>query len=422
MGNASRINKEVWVAAGLRTPFAKADKELSNVGAVQMSVAVLNEMKRRQGINPEFVVWGTVVPNLDYSNIGREAILESELSEQTIGLSTTLACSTSLVAAIQAGLMITDDEVAIAGGVESMSNVQVGLSPKTSKWVRALPAQKGFFKKISHFLSGIFGFSLYIPRRGNRKTGKSMGQHAEITGQRLGVTREEQDKYALSSHENYFKAADQGFYDDLVFPAFGLQKDSIPRRNSSLEKLATLRPVFDKKSGKGSITAGNSTLFTDGAAGVWIAGKNRIGGIDTPYKARLIDWEIAGVNIEEEGILMSPTFAIPRLLERHGLTYDDIDLWEIHEAFASQVVATIKNLEDPAHLKKTGTTMDFGKFPRHKLNPNGSSIAIGHPFGATGARILSQTVKELHRMGKGKKALISACADGGLGAIALMQN
>jgi acetyl-CoA C-acetyltransferase len=418
----TRISKEVWVAAGLRTPFAKADKELKDIDAIKMSVIVLNKMNQSEGLNPDYVVWGTVLPNLDYSNIGREAILESELPEETIGLSTTLACSTSLTAAIQAALMISDDEVAIAGGVESMSNVQLGLSASTSRWLRTLPSQKGIFNKIIHFFSGLINFRLYIPKGVNRKTGKSMGQHAEITAQRLGVTREEQDRLALSSHENYFSAADGGFYEDLITPAFGLEKDAIPRRKTNLEKLATLKPVFDKKSGKGTLTAGNSSLFTDGAAGVWIAGKNKIGDINTPYKARLVDWEMAGVNIEKEGILMSPTFAIPKLLERHGLTYDDIDVWEIHEAFASQVLATIKNLEDPAHLKKTGVTMPLGKFPLQKLNMNGSSISIGHPFGATGARILSQTVKELHRLGPGKKALISTCADGGLGTIALVEN
>lgn len=417
-----KIKKEVWVAAGLRTPFAKADKELKGIDAIKMSVAVLNKMNQSEKLTPNYVIWGTVLPNLDYSNIGREAILESELPEETIGLSTTLACSTSLAAAIQAALMISDDEVAIAGGVESMSNVQLGLSAKTSTWLRTLPAQKGLFSKIGHFFSGLINFSLYIPKGVNRKTGKSMGQHAEITAQRLEVPREEQDKFALSSHENYFSAADQGFYDDLIIPSFGLDKDAIPRRKTSLEKLATLRPVFDKNSGNGTLTAGNSSLFTDGSAGVWVAGKDKVGDLNTPYKARLVDWEMAAVNIEKEGILMSPTFAIPKLLERHGLSYDDIDVWEIHEAFASQVLATIKNLEDPEHLKKTGVTFPLGKFPIHKLNVNGSSISIGHPFGATGARILSQTVKELHRLGPGKKALISTCADGGLGTIALVEN
>lgn len=206
-----------------------------------------------------------------------------------------------------------------------------------------------------------------------------------------------------------------------MFPAFNVLEDLIPRKNTSLEKLSTLKPVFDKKSGNGTLTAGNSTLFTDGAAGVWVAGKDRINDLKTDYKARLVDWEMAGVNIEEEGILMSPSFAIPRLLERNNLTYDDVDLWEIHEAFASQVLSTISNLENKDHLKKVGTKTKMGKFPINKLNPNGSSIAIGHPFGATGARILSQTIKELHQMGEGKKAIVSVCADGGLGAVALIE-
>ncbi|MCB0448047.1 MAG: acetyl-CoA C-acyltransferase, partial [Gelidibacter sp.] len=168
--------------------------------------------------------------------------------------------------------------------------------------------------------------------------------------------------------------------------------------------------------------AGNSTLFTDGAAGVWVIGKNKIDSLKTHYKAKLIDWEMAGVNIEDEGILMSPSFAIPRLLERNNLNYNDVDLWEIHEAFASQVLSTIANLENKEHLNKVGVKADFGKFPMEKLNPNGSSIAIGHPFGATGARIVSQTIKELYLLGKGKKAVVSVCADGGLGAVVLIEN
>ena len=248
-----------------------------------------------------------------------------------------------------------------------------------------------------------------------------MGQHAEITAQRLGIQREEQDKLALKSHENYFKAKQNGFYEDLVFPAFNVLEDLIPRENTSLEKLKTLKPVFDK-TGKGTLTAGNSTLFTDGAAGIWVVGQNKISSLKTPYKAKLLDWEMAAVNIEEEGILMAPSFAIPRLLERNNLTYNDIDLWEIHEAFASQVLSTIKNLEDKNHLKKAGTKTNFGMFPIEKLNINGSSIAIGHPFGATGARILSQTVKQLSQMGANKKAVVSVCADGGLGAVVLLES
>lgn len=416
-----KIKDEVWVVSGLRTPFAKNDRELRNIGAVEMSVSVLNKMKEANNIQPDYVAWGTVVPSLTYSNIARDIVLQSKINDTTIAFSTTLACATSLAGAIQSATMITENEIAIAGGVESLSNLQLGLSTRTSKWIRAFGNAKGFLNKLK-LIGGILKFRLYIPPGVNAVTGKSMGQHAEITAQRLGIKREDQDKFALQSHQHYFKAYEKDFFKDLVFPAFGISEDKIPRKFSTLEKLATLKPVFDKTSGKGTITAGNASLFTDGAAAAWIVGKNRIAEFDSSYKAKMVDWEMAGVNIEEEGILMSPTFAIPRLLERNELKYDDIDVWEIHEAFASQVLATIKNLENKTHLKKVGTTFDFGKFPLEKLNPNGSSISIGHPFGATGARILSQAVKEISQIGKGKKALISVCADGGLGAVVLIES
>lgn len=374
-----KIRNEIWIVSGLRTPFAKSDRELRNIDAVAMSVAVANKMKEIHKINPDYVVWGTVIPNLAYSNLAREIVLRSTINDTAIAFTTIQACSTGLAAVIQSASMITENEVVIAGGVESLSNVQIGLNTDTSKWLKAFGAAKGFFNKLK-LIGGLFKFRLYIPPGVNSVTGKSMGQHAEITGQRLGIKREDQDKLALQSHQYYFEAFEKGFFKDLIFEAFGLDEDKIPRKNSSLEKLATLNPVFDKTSGKGSITAGNASLFTDGAAGVWVVGKNKIDSFATSYKAKMIDWEMAGVNIEEEGILMSPTFAIPRFLERNGLKYDDIDVWEIHEAFASQVLATIHNLENKAHLKKVGTSFDFGQFPMEKLNPNGSSIAIGHPF------------------------------------------
>ncbi|MCB0463696.1 MAG: acetyl-CoA C-acyltransferase [Flavobacteriaceae bacterium] len=414
-------NNKIWLASGLRTPFVKENKEFKDISAIDLSVAVVNNMKRKEQINPNYVAWGTVVPNLTYSNIARDIVLESEIKDETISFSTTMACSTSLLSTIQLASMLQEDEVGISGGVESFSNIQFGLSNKTSKWLKSLPKIKGFINKLKWAFK-IFKFKLYIPPGVNRVTGKSMGQHAEITAQRLGIEREKQDQLAYNSHINYFNAKTQGFYDDLVFPAFNVLEDLIPRKNTSLEKLTTLKPVFDKKSGKGTLSAGNSTLFTDGAAGVWVAGEKKIKDLKTPYKAQLVDWEMAGVNIEEEGILMSPTFAIPRLLERNGLTYNDIDVWEIHEAFASQVLSTISNLENTEHLKKVGVKSNFGKFPMEKLNTNGSSIAIGHPFGATGARIISQTLKQLHLLGRNKTAVISVCADGGLGAVALLKN
>ncbi len=415
-----RINKEIWLASGLRTPFVKDNKELKDVSAIDLSSAVVNNMTLKEQVRPNYLAWGTVVPNLTYSNIARDIVLESELVDETIAFSTTMACASSILSTIQLASMISDDETAISGGVESFSNVQLGLSNETSKWLKKLPKVNGVIDKIK-WAGKIFKFKLYIPPGVNRVTGKSMGQHAEITAQRLGISRKAQDELALISHQNYFKAKDEGFFNDLIFPAFNVVEDLIPRKDTSLEKLSTLKPVFDRKPGKGSITAGNSSLFTDGAAGVWVAGKNRINEFNTPYKAKLTDWEMAAVNIEEEGILMSPTFAITRLLERNNLNYNDIDLWEIHEAFAAQVLSTITNLESPAHLKKSGIKSKLGKFPMEKLNLKGSSISIGHPFGATGARIISQTLKQLHFTGKNKKALISVCADGGLGAVILME-
>lgn len=414
-------NKEIWLVSGIRIPFAKAGKELRNVGALDMSSLVLEEMNNKLKVKPDYLLWGTVVPNLEYSNIAREAMMHTSIPQETIAFSSTLACATSAVAAIQAASMITENEIAIIGGVESMSNVQLGLTQETSNWLRDFSATKGFFKKISK-LGGFFKFKIYIPKRKNRATGKSMGEHAEITAQRLNVSREEQDNLALKSHQNYFRAKEKGFYTDLILPAFNLSSDPIPRKSTSIEKLKTLSPVFDTKSGKGSLTAGNSTLFTDGAAAAFVAGKNAVKNIKSEYKAKLIDWEMAGVTIEKEGMLMSPSFAIPRLLRRHNLKYDEIDLWEIHEAFASQVLSTIKNLENTEHLKKAGSEFDFGKFPMDKLNPNGGSIAIGHPFGATGARIISQAVKDLTLKGPGKKGVISVCADGGLGAVLLIES
>lgn len=420
MKNKKKKDKTIWLASGLRTPFVKEGRELRDISAIDMSVAVVNQMRRTQNIQPNYVTWGTVLPNLTYSNIARDVVLESELSDKTVAFSTTMACSTSLLSTLQLASMITEDEIGLSGGVESMSNVQLGLSNKTSNWIKSFPKIKSLLGKFKWVL-GITKFKLYIPPGVNRITGKSMGQHAEITAQRLGIEREEQDRLALRSHENYFKAKRRGFYEDLVFPAFNVLSDLIPRAQTSLDKLKALKPVFDK-SGKGTLTAGNSTLFTDGAAGVWVVGENKVIDLKTPYKAKLLDWEMAGVNIEEEGILMSPSFAIPRLLERNDLSYDDIDLWEIHEAFASQVLSTIKNLEDKDHLEKVGAQKDFGLFPKEKLNINGGSIAIGHPFGATGARILSQTIKQLSEMGPNKKAIVSVCADGGLGAVVLLES
>jgi acetyl-CoA C-acetyltransferase/acetyl-CoA acyltransferase len=218
-------------------------------------------------------------------------------------------------------------------------------------------------------------------------------------------------------------AREKGFFDDLIVPVGAARQDTIPRADTSIAKLAKLPPAFDKTSGQGTLTAGNSSPLTDGAASVWAAtaaGLRRLPD-GTPF-VRLADFEITSVDLADEGLLMAPSYAIPRLFERNGLRYLDIDLWEIHEAFAAQVLANVAALEDRAWVKRrTGIERDFGPFSWDRVNPNGSSIAIGHPFAATGARDLSQCIKELFAMPRGSRAVVSVCADGGQGAVALLE-
>jgi acetyl-CoA C-acetyltransferase len=248
-----------------------------------------------------------------------------------------------------------------------------------------------------------------------------MGQHMEETVRAMGtIARADQDAWSLQSHRKAVTGWNAGFFDDLVIPFGGVTRDAIPRPDTSHEKLARLAPAFDRA---GTITAGNSSPLTDGAAGVWIASDAGLSRLPQNLpRVRLVDWEIASIDLWVEGLLMAPAYAIPRMLARQHLRYEDIALWEIHEAFAAQVLAHIALLEDRTFLReRAGVDRDFGAFPRDRVNPNGGSIALGHPFGATGARILSQAVKELAHMPAGARAIVSICADGGEGTVALLE-
>jgi acetyl-CoA C-acetyltransferase len=227
---------------------------------------------------------------------------------------------------------------------------------------------------------------------------------------------------ALESHRRALAAWERGFFDDLVLPVGELHRDTIPREDTSLEKLGQLAPSFDRITGRGNADRGQF-LASHGAASLWVASRGGLAKLpgNTPA-ARLIDWEIASIDFRTEGLLMAPAFAIPRLLARNALTYDDIDLWEIHEAFAAQVLFHIKALEDPDFVRrKSGVEAPLGTFPRERVNPNGGSVALGHPFGATGARILSQAVKDISTRPAGQRCIVSICADGGQGSVALLQ-
>jgi acetyl-CoA C-acetyltransferase len=418
----------IWLAAGVRTPFAKVDGPLANLDAIAMSVPVVKHMVGLlNGGKPDFAVWGNVVPNLTWSNIAREILMDAGVDATVPAFSTIMACSTSMAGVFEAAGMIDGRarNLALVGGVDSLSRIQLGLGTSLSDWIRQFQSARSLGQKLSHaFDLKLHDVRLYIPAVSNRTTGMSMGEHTEITAKEWKISREEQDQIALQSHRNSTAAWDRGFFDDLVIPVGDLRRDTIPRKDTSLEKLAKLAPAFDRTSGHGTLTAGNSSPLTDGASSIWVASEAGLAKLPakTP-RVKLLDWEMTSVDFRVEGLLMAPPYAIPRLLQRNSLAYADIHLWEIHEAFAAQVLAHIKALESEEFLrKKAGVTASFGAFPRERMNPNGGSVALGHPFGATGARILSQAVKQLSTMPSGQRAIVSICADGGQGTVALLQS
>jgi len=408
----------VWLAAGLRTPFVKADGALREYDAIELSVPVVRAMiAQLHGASPDFAVWGTVLPNLTWSNIAREVMLDAKVDPTIPAFSTVMACSTSMMGAIEAAGMLNDRNrtLALAGGGESLSQIQIGLSRRSSNWLRGFTQARTGRDKLRALASlRPVDVGLYVPKVANRVTGMSMGEHMEVTAKEYAsATRVAQDRLALQSHRSAVAAWERGFFDDLVIPFAGVTRDTIPRKDSSLEKLATLAPAFDRTSGRGTITAGNASPLTDGAASVWVASDAGLAKLPAALpRVRMIDYEIASIDIWREGLLMAPAYAIPRLLARNNLVYNDIALWEIHEAFAAQVLAHLEALEKHKNL---------GSIPRERINPNGGTTALGHPFGATGARILSQAVKELAAMPAGSRAIVSICADGGQGSVALLE-
>ena len=414
----------VWLAAGVRTPFVRVDGPFAERDSLALSVPVASAMAERVRGRVDLAAWGSVVLNLAYNNLAREVWLEAKLDPRVPTFTTIMQCSTSMVGVFEvAGMLGNGRELAIAGGVDSMTHVQMGLGQDLSDWLRRLVQAKDMRQRLE-VLTELrpANVRLYLPEVKNRVTGKSMGEHCEEMAKEWQIPRLAQDELTLQSHQRALAAWDRGFFADLVIALDDVKMDGFPRRDSSLEKLAHLKPVFDRE--HGTLTAGNSTPLTDGAAAIYVAteaGLRRLPG-DVP-RVRMVDFEIAAVDVFTEGLLMAPVSAIPRLLARHGLTYEDVGLWEIHEAFAAQVLCHLKALADHAFVKqKAGVEHVFGRFPVERMNPNGGSLALGHPFGATGARILSQAVKELAVQPPGTWAIVSICADGGQGTVALLQS
>jgi acetyl-CoA C-acetyltransferase len=417
---------DTWLAAGVRTPFARAGGALAKRDALDLSVPVVKAMLAKGG-RPDLMVWGAVIPNLTVSNLAREALIAAGGDPTIPASSTVMACSTSMMGAFEAAGMLDDAagrSLALVGGAESMSRIQIGLGQGLSDDLRRFMEGRSLAERWTALRqTKVRDVRLFIPEIKNRATGKSMGEHTEEMAKGWQIGRTEQDEIALASHRNAAAAWEHGFFDDLVLRLDEVGRDTTIRADTSLEKLARLKPSFDTTSGQGSLTAGNSSPLTDGAAALWAAtgqGLQRLP--EGAPRARLVDYEVSAIDLFNEYLLMAPAYAIPRLLARNGLAYEDVALWEIHEAFAAQVASHIKALQDPAFLKdKAKVGAKLGRFPVERVNPNGGSIALGHPFGATGARILSQAIKELWALPSGALAIVSICADGGQGTVALLR-
>jgi len=425
---------DVIVAPGLRSPFAKIDRELSDRDALELSVPVIQQTvvgprgPGREGAGAlDLVLWGSVIPSLRISNWGREVWLESGLDRHVPAQNISQACATSLAAATHAAGQVRSGGVhlALCGGVESMSWTEIGLSRGLSRTIRRVAGARGpwhAIRTLGQLRPG--DLKLHIPSATERTTGLTMGEHGELMAEDWEIGREAQDRYALKSHRKAVAAMEDGFFRDLLTGpgTFPVEKDGIPRPETSLEVLAKLPPAFDM--GAKTLTAGNSTPLTDGAAAVWVGSPEGIGRLPEEVpRVRLVDWEQAAVDPDREGLLMAPALAIPRLLARHDLGYDDVELWEIHEAFAAQVLCTFEALESPEWVReRAGVKREFGEFPRDRVNPHGGSVSLGHPFGATGARILSMAAKELAAEPAGTPGVVSICAAGGLGHVALLES
>ena len=418
----SRFAKPVFVAAGLRTPFGRGGGALAAYDAISLSVPVVQAMAAQA--EPDLLVWGTVIPNLGWSNIARETWLDAKLNPTVPAFSVVLACSTSMTATFAAaGMLGGGTDLTMVGGSEVMSRPSIALTADASKRLTDLFAQDATAALAA--LQSLTPRDYVLPTKGwaNRITGRTMGDHMEETAKAWRVSRVAQDDWALKSHQRAVAGWERGFFDDLVISLPELARDANPRADTSAERLAALKPAFDRDSGKGTLTAGNSSPITDGAAGCWVATEAGVARLPrgTPF-ARLIDYEVSAVDFHTEGLLMAPSYSIPRLLARHQLSFSDIALWEIHEAFAAQVLANVAAITDQEWVRGTaGVPAAMGDFDWDRVNPNGGSVAIGHPFGATGARDLSQAVKELWAMPAGSRGIVSVCADGGQGTVALLE-
>jgi acetyl-CoA C-acetyltransferase len=435
--SSARSLRRVAVLGGNRIPFARSDRAYAEASNQDMFTAALGGLVDRFGLSGErlgAVIGGAVLKHSRDFNLMRESVLGSALSSYTPAFDLQQACGTGLQAAIAAadGIASGRYEVAAAGGVDTTSDAPIALGNNLRHTLLGLRRAKSNVDRLK--LVGKLPASLGVetPVNSEPRTGLSMGEHQAITAKQLGIKRVDQDELAAASHRNMAAAYDRGFFDDLVTPFLGLYRDDNLRPDSSAEKLAKLKPVFGVKAGDATMTAGNSTPLTDGASVALLSTEEWAAEHSLTPLAYFVDAETASVDYVNgaDGLLMAPTYAVPRLLARNGLSLQDFDFYEIHEAFASVVLAHLQAWESEEYCKeRLGLDAALGSIDRSKLNVNGSSLAAGHPFAATGGRILAQLAKQLSEAkaqrqgaaGKPLRGLISICAAGGQGVAAILE-
>src|SRR3954471_22152780 len=428
MNRESHARRRVAVLGGNRIPFARSNSAYADASNQEMLTAALDGLVTRFGLEGERVgevVAGAVVkPSPDF-NLTRECVLGSKLAAETPATDIQQACGTGLQAAaiVADKIALGTIDAGIAGGTDTTSDAPVAISDKLRKKLMKVNSARDLKSRVAA-LARIrpTDLGLAIPQNGEPRTKLSMGEHAALTALEWRIGREEQDELAAASHQHLAAAYDAGFFDDQVTAFRGLERDSNLRPDSTVESLAKLKPVFGKGEGA-TMTAGNSTPLTDGASAVLLGSEAWAGGRGLEPLAFLVDHETAAVDFVHgnEGLLMAPAYALPHLLARQGLTLQDFDYYEIHEAFASQVLSTLKAWEDPVFCKeRLGLDAPLGSIDRAKLNVKGSSLAAGHPFAATGGRIVANAAKLLAAKGSGR-VLISVCAAGGQGVVAILE-
>jgi len=421
--------RPVAIIGGVRIPFCRQHSAYADVGNLGMSVRTLGALVERFSLHRQVlgeVALGSVIRHSSDWNLGREAALSSGLSPLTPTLTVQRACASSLdsIVTVANKIALGQIEAGIGGGSDTTSDVPIVYSKKLRQRILAARRTQQLTDKARVLLDG-FHLSELKPEFPNiiePRTGKNMGQHCEIMARQWHISRAEQDAWALSSHQKLAAAYANGFFDSLIAPFRGVEQDNLLQADTSLEKLAALKPVFDRQSECGTLTAGNSSAFSDGAAAVLLGSEAWAQARGHTPQAWLRDVHVAAVDfVHGEGLLLAPTIAVAQLLARNQLKLQDFDFYEIHEAFAAQVLCTLRAWENADYCRdRLGLEAPLGEIDPDKINPLGSSLATGHPFAATGARLIATAAKQLAQRDKGR-ALISICTAGGMGVAAILE-